>query len=168
MKKVIILIGLKGSGKTYIGQLLQDKLNVPFLRVEDICLKIQSGRQITDTNYISEVFVQIEAEIRKLLSSIDNLTIESTGSVIQFDQMVSNLKKDFNVKLIKVDTDPALCFQRVKTRDKKNHIAVSDDQVIEINNNSFKKKFDFDLIIENNNKTDKELLDALVKVYNVN
>lgn len=161
MKKVTILIGLKGSGKTHIGQLLQEKLNIYFLRVEDICLKIQAGRKISDIDYISEVFTHIEAEVRKLLCTVNHLTIESTGSVPQFDQMLTNLKKDFIVKLIKVNADPGLCLQRVKTRDQKNHIVVSDNQVIEINNAAAQKTFDFDLIIENNNLTDEELLKVL-------
>ena len=161
MKKVNILIGLKGSGKTYIGQLLQDKLNIPFLRVEDICLKIKAGREINDENYISEVFEQIESEVRKLLLTKDQLTIESTGSVPQFDKMLHNLKKDFIVKLIKIDTDPSLCFKRVTLRGRTNHIPVSDEQVIEINKMADQRKFDFDLVIENNSKTDKELLEEL-------
>lgn len=164
MKKVNILVGLKGSGKTYIGKLLQDKLNIPFLRVEDICLRINAGREINNKAYISEAFEQIEAEIRKKLASSDQITIESTASASQFDNMVLSLRKDFIVKLVKIDTDPNLCLQRVKTRDLKNHIPVSDEQIIEINKVSAMRTFDFDLIIENNNKTDKELIEELNKL----
>ncbi|MGD0712530.1 MAG: AAA family ATPase [Bacteroidales bacterium] len=164
MKKINILVGLKGSGKTYIGKLLQDKLNIPFLRVEDICLRINAGREINNKAYISEAFEQIEAEIRKKLASSDQITIESTASASQFDNMVLSLRKDFIVKLVKIDTDPNLCLQRVKTRDLKNHIPVSDEQIIEINKVSAMRTFDFDLIIENNNKTDKELIEELNKL----
>jgi shikimate kinase len=164
MKKVNILVGLKGSGKTYIGKLLQDKLNIPFLRVEDICLRINAGREINNKAYISEAFEQIEAEIRKKLASSNQITIESTASASQFDNMVLSLRKDFIVKLVKIDTDPNLCLQRVKTRDLKNHIPVSDEQIIEINKVSAMRTFDFDLIIENNNKTDKELIEELNKL----
>jgi dephospho-CoA kinase len=101
------------------------------------------------------------AKIRKTLFSVDQLTIEATGSVIQFDQMVHNLKKDFIVKLIKVDTDPELCLQRVKARDQQNHIPVSDKQVIDINKISAQRTFDFDLIVPNNSQTDNELLEEL-------
>lgn len=38
VKRIYILIGPKGSGKTYIGTPLQDQLHIPFLRVEDIAL----------------------------------------------------------------------------------------------------------------------------------
>jgi shikimate kinase len=164
MKKINILVGLKGSGKTYIGKLLQDKLNIPFLRVEDICLRINAGREINNKAYISEAFEQIEAEIRKKLASSNQITIESTASASQFDNMVLSLRKDFIVKLVKIDTDPNLCLQRVKTRDLKNHIPVSDEQIIEINKVSAMRTFDFDLIIENNNKTDKELIEELNKL----
>lgn len=160
MKIVNILIGQKGSGKTYIGELLQDKLNIAFLRVEDLCLKIKAGRQITDKNYVTEVFQEIESEIRHQLKNKNELTIESTASVIEFDTMLSHLKKDFIVKLIKIDTNPALCIDRVKNRNKVNHVAVSDDMVVEINNLSNQKKYDFDLIINNNDTTNDIILNS--------
>jgi shikimate kinase len=164
MKTIYILIGLKGSGKTYIGTLLQNKRNIPFLRVEDICLKIKADRKIDDQDYISEAFEKIETEIRKKLLSVNQLTIESTASAIQFDQMVFNLRKDFVVKLIKIETDPKLCMQRVRTRDQENHISVSDEEVTQINTISAQRKFDFDLTIQNNFKSDNELLDELSRL----
>jgi shikimate kinase len=164
MKTIYILIGLKGSGKTYIGTLLQNKRNIPFLRVEDICLKIKADRKIDDQNYIKEAFEKIETEIRKKLLSVNQLTIESTASAIQFDQMVFNLRKDFIVKLIKIETDPKLCLQHVRTRDQENHISVSDEEVTQINTISAQRKFDFDLTIQNNFKSDNELLDELSRL----
>jgi len=164
MKTINILVGQKGSGKTYIGKLLQDNLNIPFLRVEDVCLKIKKDRDVFDKNYIAESFMQIEKEIRKLLNTTDQLTIESTGAAVEFTQMLENLKKDFIVKLIKVDTDSELCIQRVRDRDNKNHIPVSDERVSEINKLAVRKIFDFDLIINNNCKTDKEILNEIKKI----
>ena len=86
MKTINILIGPKGSGKTFIGQLLQTKYGIHFLRVEDICLKIKADREIMNKTYISEVFLEIEKEVRNHLSIKNQLTIESTASVIEFVQ----------------------------------------------------------------------------------
>ncbi len=164
MKTVYILIGLKGSGKSYIGNLLSERLSIPFLRVENIFLKIKTNNPLEDQNYISTGFINVEKEIRSLLKGIDQLTIESTGIAVQFETMVSNLKKDFIVKLIKIFTFPELCFKRVKDRDQSDHISISDDQLLEINKLSGKVSLNFDLIIYNNIETDEEIIEQFRKM----
>ncbi len=164
MKTVYILIGLKGSGKTYIGNLLSETLSIPFLRVENIFLKTKTENPLKDQNYISAGFKNVESEIRSLLLNIDQLTIESTGIGTQFESMVSNLKKDFIVKLIKVSSDPELCYKRVKNRDQSDHISVSDDQLFEINKLAGKVSLNFDQIIYNNTEQDKDIIDEFRKM----
>lgn len=159
MKTVYILTGLKGSGKTYIGNLLSERLSVPFLRVENIFLKTKTNDPLTDQNYISSGFLNVEKEVRSLLKGIDQLTIESTGITAQFETMVSNLKKDFIVKLIKISSLPELCFKRVKDRDQSDHISVSDDQLLEINKLAAKVSLDYDLIIYNNTQSDEDIVE---------
>lgn len=161
MKMAYILIGPKGSGKSYIGQLLQRNEGIPFLRVEDIWLTIE--RRPDDTNYISEGFNQVEKEIRRQFQTIDHLIIESTAVVSAFDKMVQNLKNDFIVKLIRVDADSQLCLQRIKMRDKKMHIPVSEEMIFKINNLVAQKKYAFDYVISNNYKSDKDILNEWSK-----
>lgn len=165
MKTVYVLIGLKGSGKTYAGKLLSERLAIPFLRVEDIFLKLRSNNPLEDQNYITRGYENVEKEIRSLLNGFDELTIESTGIAIQFREMISNLKKDYDVKLIKIDTDPELCIKRVKSRNRSGHIPVSDEMLIEINKLSESISYDYDLIFKNNNKTDDELIFEFIKAF---
>ena len=165
MKTVFILIGLKGSGKTYAGKLLSERLAIPFLRVEDIFLKLRSNNLLEDQNYITRGYENVEKEIRSLLNGFDELTIESTGIAIQFREMISNLKKDYDVKLIKIDTDPELCIKRVKSRNRSGHIPVSDEMLIEINKLSESISYDYDLIFKNNNTTDDELIFEFIKAF---
>ncbi|MBS1550851.1 MAG: shikimate kinase [Bacteroidetes bacterium] len=164
MKTVYILIGLKGSGKTYIGNLLYETLSIPFLRVENIFLKTKTENPLKDQNYISSGFRNVENEIRSLLMKIDQLTIESTGIGTQFESMVSNLKKDFIVKLIKVSSDPELCYKRVKNRDQSDHISVSDDQLFEINKLAGKVLLNFDQVIHNNTESDSAIIEEFRKM----
>ena len=158
IKTINILIGLKGSGKTYIGQLLQESYNIPFLRVEDICLKIKANRDVFDKEYISETFNLIEKEIRHQLQSVNELTIESTGAASEFDLMLKNLEKDFIVRPIKINTNPLICLQRVKSRDLKAHIPVSDEKVNEINKLAAQKSYNYDLVIANDDTSDEDIL----------
>ena len=54
IKQIIILIGLKGSGKTYIGTLIQEKVGIKFFRVENVWLSFKSER--LSNEYILEGF----------------------------------------------------------------------------------------------------------------
>jgi shikimate kinase len=152
------LIGLKGSGKTYIGNLLSERLSIPFLRIEDIFLKIKTNDTLGDQNYISAGYKNVESEIRKRLSACNQITIESTGIALQFKEMIFRLKKDYSVKLVKIEADPDLCLKRIKSRDQSQHIAVSDDKIIEINKRAQSVSFDYDLVIDNNAATDDEII----------
>jgi|WetSurMetagenome_2_1015567.scaffolds.fasta_scaffold1085828_1 shikimate kinase len=163
MKIINILIGPKGSGKTFIGLLLQEKLNVPFLRTESLFLQIKSERNYLDTGYIRDGFALVEKEIRNILAASDEVIIESTGAAPQFDEMLGNLRKQFHVRLIKISADLDKCLERVKIRDKSIHIDVSDDNITMINKLSVSKQFHFDFEIDNNIATAEELLKQFSK-----
>jgi len=165
MKTVFVLIGLKGSGKTYTGKLFSERLAIPFLRVEDIFLKLKTNNPPDDQNYVTRGYENVENEIRSLLTGFDELTIESTGIAFQFREMIANLKKDFDVKLIKIDTDPELCYERVKWRNQTGHIPVSDEMLTEINKLSESVRYDYDLILKNNTTADDELIFEFIKAF---
>lgn len=158
MKTVYVLIGLKGSGKTYIGNLLSKRLAIPFLRVEDIFLKIKTENPLEDQDYISTGYKNVEAAIRNILSNFNEVTIESTGIASQFNEMILRLRHDYIVKLIKVEANPELCFKRVKNRNISDHINISDDGLIEINKRARLIILNFDLILLNETQTDDELI----------
>ena len=168
MKTLYILIGLKGSGKTFVGKLTEDEFGIPFLRVENIFKNIKRDRHYSDESYIKEGFILLEKEIRSLFKETNMLTIESTGLTDEFGQMLKSLRKDFSVKLIKIDADPALCIERVKERDNKNQINISDSDVEKINELAKKVTFDYDLIIDNNISSERDILEQIRKIINPN
>ena len=53
---------------------------------------------------------------------------------------------------------PDLCLKRTKTRVQSIHIPVSDDRVEVINRKAFSVNLPFDLVIENEKGTDKEIV----------
>lgn len=164
MKTLYILIGLKGSGKTFIGKLIEDKFAIPFLRVENIFKNIKRDRHYSDEGYIKEGFARLEKEIRNRFEDADSLTIESTGLTDEFRNMLESLRKDFSVKLIKIEAESELCLKRVKERDNKEHINVSYSDVEKINKLAIKVNFNYDLVMDNNSKTNEEIIKDLLKV----
>jgi shikimate kinase len=159
VKHIVVLIGLKGSGKTYIGTLMQEKLGIKFFRVENIWLSLKSDR-LSD-EYITEGFGIVERELDRLLLDSDWITIESTGTTEYFSNFLGKLKAKYVVKLVKIETNPELCLKRLKSRDSSIHIPVSDDIVDKINQDALKVSLQYDLIIYNEKSTDKEILENI-------
>lgn len=160
MKTIYLLIGQKGSGKTYIGSLFNE-MGVEFVRVEDWAKELKGSRDVTDKSYIDEIFRLIEGRLTEKMEQTESLVFESTGLTDSFDRMLHNLQQKFRVVLIKVEADDSLCLDRVKTRDQSIHVNVSDEQVNMINSLVRQKEFDFDYAINNSNVLKEELLDKV-------
>ncbi len=163
-KKIYILIGPKGSGKTFIGNLLSNHFSMPFLPVEAIALRLKNERNYDNDTYILEVFEAIEKAVRKCLQQKDEVIFEATGLTDAFDKMLLQLQADFNVKLIKIITKSEICLDRVKTRDNTQQIKMADSDILAMNTLSMEKTFDFDGEIDNNTATGQQIIDAFGKI----
>lgn len=167
-KIIYLLIGFKGSGKSFIGTLMEEQFNIKFLRVEDWAKDVKMGRQIFDETYLMDVFQAIEAGIRIALVQHSKIVFESTGLTNYFDQMLESLKNEFKVITIEVQADNNLCLNRVMTRDQSIHINVSDDQVKEINKKVQEKNIKTDFYLDNNNKKAEELIIEIGRIVKQN
>ena len=45
MSTIYLLIGAKGSGKSFIGNLMEREFNIKFLRVEDWVKNVKTGKE---------------------------------------------------------------------------------------------------------------------------
>ncbi len=160
---LFILIGPKGSGKTYIGTLVQEKLNIPFFRVEDVWLK--NKEKLAEEEYEKKGFELVEKEIDEKLSQTNTLVIESTGASDYFDNFLNSLSLKYFVRLIKVSTPIELCMKRIATRDHSTHIPVSDDRIEKINEKALQVQLDFDMEIDNANATDEEIVNKVKTLF---
>ncbi|MBU0487840.1 MAG: AAA family ATPase [Bacteroidetes bacterium] len=166
MKTIVLLIGLKGSGKSLIGSLIEKNHHAKFVRVEDCAKGIKKERAVTDESYIREAFAAIETGIRISLNTNDAIVFESTGLTVYFDRMLDSLKRDFRVIIINVYADPETCLTRVRTRCESIHINVSDNEVNEINSAVAQKNSAADFEIDNSTRSIKELsveIDAIMR-----
>ncbi len=163
-KELIILIGLKGSGKTYIGSLLQERLGINFLRVENIWLNVEQKR--FSEGYYTEGFRLVKQEIANAFKSADLMAIESTGTSKYFKPFLKELGNKYSLKLIKIKTSPDLCLKRIKSRDSSVHIPVSDDIIEKVNREAFEVDLEFDAIIDNESTSVDEILMKINETIN--
>lgn len=165
MKKYIfLLIGQKGSGKSFIGTLFDKAFGIKFIRVEDWAKKIKKDRDVDNEEYLKQVFGEIEKGIRDSLTDQGKIIFESTGLTEYFDKMLENLRRDFQVITIGVYADSTICLERVKSRDQEIHINISDDQVLRINDKVRERNLETDFSIINEDKCEKELINEIGKL----
>ncbi len=149
-KKVYILIGQKGSGKSLAGQIIEDQFGVKFVRVEDVVINVKKNRAVNDESYHKDAFTEIESRLRKVLKDEPSVVFESTGLGNHFNNMFRSLKNDYQVITIGIKADPDLCRKRIKSRDQSSHINVSDEDVLLINSLVRRMNFLSDYEIDNN------------------
>lgn len=163
-KKIFLLVGQKGSGKSFIGTLFDKEFGIKFIRVEDWAKKIKKDRAVDNEVYLKQVFAEIEKGIRDSLTETNKIVFESTGLTEFFDQMLQNLRRSYHVTTIGVFAESTICLERVKSRDQEIHINISDDQVLMINEKVRERNFDTDFSIVNEGKSAKELINEIGKL----
>lgn len=139
-KTLFMLIGPKGSGKTHIGDLVGQHTGIHFLRVETIWLTVQPGE---------DGWQKVEQAIDEAFKTYEQVMVESLGAGEGFKGMHASLSTKYEIKMINVVADLKTCLARVKSRDNKEHIAVSDDQVKAYNLVAAAIKYDWALEIIN-------------------
>ncbi len=145
-----MLIGPKGSGKTYIGTLIGKHTNIPFLSIEPIWLSLKPKEN---------GWVKVEQAIDREFENCEKLIIENLGAGSDFQSFLYSLKSKYEIKMIRVFADLNKCLGRVKNRSNKDHIPISDEKVEEYNKIAANVAFDWSLEIDNNGPaTDVEIL----------
>jgi shikimate kinase len=155
-KVLYMLIGLKGSGKTYIGTLVDQHTGIKFLRVESIWLSLQPGE---------DGWQKIEQSIDGLFLVNDRVMVESLGVGEGFRKFHESLGQKYRIRMIRVKASPSTCLERVRNRSRQDHIPVSDAQVIEYNKIASMVNYEWDLEIDNDRPAaDEEIIEALLSL----
>jgi shikimate kinase len=93
MSKNIVLIGMPGAGKTTIGKMLQDRLNLRFIDMDEFIVE-ESGKTIQELFDVSEShFRDAESMAVKKLSMENSSIIATGGGVIKNQANIEELKK---------------------------------------------------------------------------
>ena len=135
-----ILIGPKGSGKTHIGGLIDIHTDIHFLRVEPVWLDLEPGEDGWD---------KVADAVDTAFQTNGKVMIESLGAGDGFRHMLDRLKSRYPTRLVKVAAAPDTCLERVRTRDGRDHIPVSDEKVAAYNRVAAQVEYPWDAVIDN-------------------
>ncbi len=158
MEKILyMLIGPKGSGKTYIGTLIEKEIGISFLRVENIWLALTPDE---------DGWHKVEQAIDRAFKESDLLMVENLGAGEGFHQFHDSLAERYHIRRIRVFADLDICLDRVMKRDKKNHIPVSDSKVKEYNEIAAQVTLKWAMEINNNGPaSDAEIIGAFRNLH---
>jgi GNAT superfamily N-acetyltransferase len=149
-RTVLLLVGLKGAGKTTLGDRLAHTLGVAFLRVEPIYRAVmQANPDLTPGDLEPLGFGAIADALDDLARSNPVVCLESTGTAAYFPVFLERLERSYRVLLVRVLAPPDVCAIRVRTRDNASHIPISDERVREINRIAETVSLPWDLEVDN-------------------
>ncbi len=161
---LLLLVGLKGSGKTFTGGVLEKYLDVKFLRSEPIFLEIlRPEPELAGIPLEQRGFQIVLEKLDELAQSNSTLCIESTGTAYTFPELLAALRQGFRVFVIHVKAPIDTCIERVMTRDASAHIPVSDHRLKEINERALLVDLPWDLEIDNSKFQDETVIVDSVK-----
>lgn len=161
---LLLLVGLKGVGKTFIGSLLEKHLDVKFLRVEPIFLEVMRLEpELAGIDLEKRGFQIVLDQLDELAQKHSIICIESTGTSHTFSELLTAFRQVFRVLLVRIKAPMNTCIERVMTRDKSVHIPVSDHRLREINERALLVNLPWDLEIDNSEFEDEDVIVEAVK-----
>ena len=129
MKKIYLVAGANGSGKTTFAKKLSSNLNLPFVNADEIAKELDPQNTTGGKMTAGRVFfANIEAHLNKEESFI----LESTLSGKYLLKLIRKAKKiGYNVELVYIFLEnPKVCIERVKERVLNGGHHVPDEDVI--------------------------------------
>jgi len=162
MKTIILFMGLKGSGKTYLGTFTQEKLSIPYLKIEKIFLDcIEKYSDLKGVELEKKAYQLVLEDISEWMRKHDIISIDSTGTSSIFPDFFSELKKVYKIILVYVAAPPEICKMRALNRNKKDQIPVSEEFLDLINREAAKIQLKWDIIWDNSQTKSP---DAFIKI----
>lgn len=167
MNKNIVLVGLSGSGKTTIGNILSRLSSYSFVDTDEIIVKLQN-RSINEifAENGEEYFRELETQVTKDVSDKDCQIISTGGGVVLRDENLKNLKQNGVVFYLKTSVETLLkrlegdtSRPLLKTDDVKKKL----ENMLKIRNGLYEKA---DVVIETDKMSAEETAKEILRIYN--
>ena len=166
--KNLVFLGMMGSGKSSIGNLVSKKLNLPFIDIDSLIVEI-TGMSISELfKKKGEIFFRsLEERITlKSLKQINNIVSLGGGGFINAKIRKEILANHFSFWL---NWDESILIERIRNSKKRPIAFKSTDQEIRamIKNRS-KIYSNAEFKINCNKLTKTEIVDKIIKIYELN
>lgn len=158
-EKNIVLIGLMGAGKTTVGKLIANKLNFPFIDIDD---EIEKKENIKIAQIFKEkgesYFRQLETAIIKEVSSLKSHVISTGGGAPVSQININNLKQ--NGIIFYLSSSIEVLYERLSNETGNRPLLYDNDPKIKLEN-LLKQRERYYLKADYTIKTDNKLPDYI-------
>jgi shikimate kinase len=102
----IVLIGYRGTGKSVVGQLVAERLDMKCIAM-DARIVHKAGMSIPDIvkNHDWAKFRDIESEVAREMAKLDNIVIDTGGGVIERPENIEALQSNSRIIWLKASVD---------------------------------------------------------------
>jgi shikimate kinase len=126
----ILLVGPKGSGKSHIGRILEERLGVHFCHVEPLWMDYYArcraaGQQPT----IPEGMAAVHPHITRALKEHAHVCVETTGASPEILNDLLRLALPAATLAVRVRAPLALCLERIAARDQTHQVPMDTDSI---------------------------------------
>lgn len=159
---LILLVGPKGSGKSYIGRLLESALGVYFLHVERLWMTYHAECEAAGKPVdIREGLQRVRPDLRRALSVHEHTAVETTGASAEILEDLLALGSEFGLLTILVQARLRDCLARIAARDQRRQIPVDVEMIEHIHEISTNLEMSFDIVLKNTELTDEKILEIV-------
>jgi shikimate kinase len=163
----IVLIGMRGSGKTMVGKILARKLGRELVEMDELITR-RAGLTIPEIveRYGWRKFRDIEEEITDQVAKLDNTINASGGGVVTREKNIQQLKKSGVLVWLKANVDTL--FERIGEDSERPPLVSSRSQREDIEMtlveriSLYQKAADF--VVDTENKTPEEVAEAIINL----
>ena len=163
----IVLIGMRGSGKTTVGKILARKLGRRLIEMDELISR-RAGLTIPEIveRYGWAKFRDVEEEITGEVATLDNIINATGGGIVTIEKNVEKLKKNGLLVWLKADVDSLLKRVGEDTTRPPLVSGRTQREDIEITLNQRKLLYQkaADLAIDTEDKTPEEVAEAIINL----
>ena len=163
----IVLIGMRGSGKTTIGKLLAKRLGKQFIEMDELIVQ-RLGQSIPEivNRYGWEKFRDVEEEITREVAGWDNVVNATGGGVVTREENIRELKQKGKLVWLKANTDTLL--RRIGNDQSRPSLTGKSpredmEAVLAERSPIYQRVADF--IVDTEGKMPEEIAEAIAKLY---
>lgn len=155
----VLLVGPKGSRKSYIGRKLERSLGVLFFHVEPLWIEYYteceaSGRRPS----IAEAIAKLHPRINETLRTHENICVEATGASPKILNELLTLAPRSETLVIRVSALFELGMERIAMRDQTNQVPMDVESIREVYELSVAADFQSDFILESTALSEAEIV----------
>ena len=102
----IVLIGYRGTGKTVVGKLVAERLQMTCIAMDERIIE-KAGRSIPDIveKHGWPTFRDIESEVARELAELDDIVIDAGGGIIERPENIAALQANSRIIWLKASVD---------------------------------------------------------------